>query len=158
MVGLDEMQLHDLVFAAQAHDVGKIVVAERILVKSGALTFDEYHELKDHPLVGEKIVRMVPCSDRIQRAIRHHQERFDGTGYPDARRGDEIPVAARIIGLCEAYVNMISERPYADAKSPGEAIAEIERESGTHFDPELVRMLVQQLRAVRETQTAATTR
>jgi HD-GYP domain-containing protein (c-di-GMP phosphodiesterase class II) len=101
---------------------------------------------------------MVPCSDRIQRAIRHHQERFDGTGYPDGRRGDEIPVAARIIGLCEAYVNMISERPYADAKSPGEAIAEIERESGTHFDPELVRMLVQQLRAVRETQTAATTR
>jgi diguanylate cyclase (GGDEF)-like protein len=157
MVGLDEMQLHDLAFAAQAHDVGKIVVAERILVKSGALSFDEYHELKDHPLVGEKIVRMVPCSDRIQRAIRHHQERFDGTGYPDGRRGDEIPVAARIIGLCEAYVNMISERPYADAKSPGEAIAEIERESGTHFDPELVRMLVQQLRAVRETQTAATT-
>jgi diguanylate cyclase (GGDEF)-like protein len=158
MVGLDEMQLHDLAFAAQVHDVGKIVVAERILVKPGALTFDEYHELKDHPLVGEKIVRMVPCSDRIQRAIRHHQERFDGTGYPDGRRGDEIPVAARIIGLCEAYVNMISERPYADAKSPGEAIAEIERESGTHFDPELVRMLVQQLRAVRETQTAATTR
>ena len=158
MCGLDEMQLHDLAFAAQVHDVGKIVVAERILVKPGALTFDEYHELKDHPLVGEKIVRMVPCSDRIQRAIRHHQERFDGTGYPDGRRGDEIPVAARIIGLCEAYVNMISERPYADAKSPGEAIAEIERESGTHFDPELVRMLVQQLRAVRETQSAATIR
>jgi diguanylate cyclase (GGDEF)-like protein len=154
MVGLDEMQLQDLAFAAQVHDVGKIVVAERVLVKSGALTFEEYHELKQHPLVGEKIVRMVPCSDRIQRAIRHHQERFDGTGYPDGHRGEEIPVAARIIGLCEAYVNMISERPYADAKSPGEAIAEIEREAGTHFDPELVRMLVQQLRSVRETQAA----
>src|SRR5262249_4139777 len=102
------------------------------------------------------IVKMVPCSDRIQRAIRHHQERFDGTGYPDAYRGDEIPVASRIIGLCEAYVNMISERPYADAKPVGEAIAEIERESGTHFDPERVRMLGQQLRAVRETQPAAT--
>jgi HD-GYP domain-containing protein (c-di-GMP phosphodiesterase class II) len=156
MVGLDEMQLQDLIFAAQVHDAGKIVVPERILVKPGALTFDEYHELKQHPLVGEKIVKMVPCSDRIQRAIRHHQERFDGTGYPDAYRGDEIPVASRIIGLCEAYVNMISERPYADAKPAGEAIAEIEREAGTHFDPELVRMLVQQLRSVRETQPATT--
>jgi diguanylate cyclase (GGDEF)-like protein len=156
IMGLDDMQLQDLVFAAQAHDVGKIVVPEPVLIKTGALTFDEYHALKQHPLVGEKIVRMVPCSDRIQRAIRHHQERFDGTGYPDGHRGDEIPVAARIIGLCEAYVNMISERPYADAKSPGEAIAEIEREAGTHFDPELVRMLVQQLRAVRDAQPATT--
>jgi diguanylate cyclase (GGDEF)-like protein len=144
---LDEMEVQDLVFAAQVHDAGKIVVPERTLIKPGSLTFEEFQVLKSHPLVGEKIVRMVPCSDRIQLAVRHHQERFDGTGYPDAYRGDKIPLMARIICLCEAYVNMISERPYADAKPAGEAIAEIEREAGTHFDPALVRILVQQLKS-----------
>jgi diguanylate cyclase (GGDEF)-like protein len=151
-LGLDEMEVQDLIFAAQVHDAGKIVVPERTLIKPGSLTFEEFQVLKSHPVMGEKIVRMVPCSDRIQLAVRHHQERFDGTGYPDAYRGDKIPLMARVIGLCEAYVNMISERPYADAKPAGEAIAEIERESGTHFDPALVRILVQQLKSTpRET-------
>jgi HD-GYP domain-containing protein (c-di-GMP phosphodiesterase class II) len=146
-LGLDDMELQDLTFAAVVHDVGKIVVPERTLIKPSSLTFEEFQQLKSHPIVGERIVSMIPCSDRIQQAVRHHQERFDGTGYPDAQRGEAIPLAARVIGLCEAYVYMISERPYADAKPSPEAIGEIEKESGTHFDPRLVRMLVEQLRA-----------
>lgn len=146
-IALDEMELQDLVFAATVHDVGKIVVPERTLIKPSSLTFEEFQTLKSHPIVGEKIVSMIPCSDRIQKAVRHHQERFDGTGYPDALRGEGIPVTARIIGLCEAFVYMISERPYADAKAPADAIQEIEKEAGTHFDPQLVRILIQQLRS-----------
>lgn len=146
-IALDDLELQDLAFAALVHDVGKIVVPERTLIKPSSLTFEEYQALKSHPLVGERIVSMIPCSDRIQAAVRSHQERFDGTGYPDARRADAIPIMGRIIGLCEAFVYMISERPYADAKPVAEAIAEIEKESGTHFDPKLVRMLIEQLRS-----------
>jgi HD-GYP domain-containing protein (c-di-GMP phosphodiesterase class II) len=146
-VALDDLELHDLAFAALVHDVGKIVVPERTLIKPSSLTFEEYQALKAHPIVGEKIVSMIPCSDRIQAAVRAHQERYDGTGYPNAKRGDDIPIMGRIIGLCEAFVYMISERPYADAKPMAEAITEIERGAGTNFDPKLVRMLVEQLRA-----------
>jgi HD-GYP domain-containing protein (c-di-GMP phosphodiesterase class II) len=99
---------------------------------------------------------MIPCSERIANAVRYHQERFDGTGYPDSLRGETIPLAARVIGLCEAYVYMISERPYADAKPAGEAIAEIERESGTHFDPRLVRILTEQLRSTPQLESTRT--
>jgi HD-GYP domain-containing protein (c-di-GMP phosphodiesterase class II) len=155
-LALDEMELQDLVFAATVHDVGKIVVPERTLIKPSSLTFEEFQSLKAHPMVGEKIVSMIPCSERIANAVRYHQERFDGTGYPDSLRGETIPLAARVIGLCEAYVYMISERPYADAKPAGEAIAEIERESGTHFDPRLVRILTEQLRSTPQLESTRT--
>jgi HD-GYP domain-containing protein (c-di-GMP phosphodiesterase class II) len=88
----------------------------------------------------------IPQVGQAAEYVRHHQERYDGSGYPDGIRGEEIPLGARIIGLAEAYVNMISERPYAESRTPGQALAEIERWAGKQFDEHLVRIMIAQLR------------
>ncbi|MBV9087306.1 MAG: diguanylate cyclase [Acidobacteriaceae bacterium] len=153
MIGHDllmtDEEMADLVFASRVHDVGKIMVPERILNKPGALTEDEYKLVKQHALIGAEIVAAIPGGDRVEAIVRHHHERFDGSGYPNGLRGEEIPLGARIIAVAEAYSNMITERPYADIKSPAAAIAELEQMSGTQFDGMIVRVLTHQLRAER---------
>jgi HD-GYP domain-containing protein (c-di-GMP phosphodiesterase class II) len=146
---ISEAEMRDLIFAAQAHDVGKIVVSESILNKAGQLTFSEYQIVKEHPLVGGNIIASIPGFERAANFVHHHQERYDGTGYPGGLKGEEIPLGARIISVAEAYVNMISERPYAASKSPMDAMLELERMSGTQFDGMLVRLLLKQLRGDR---------
>jgi diguanylate cyclase (GGDEF)-like protein len=143
---LSDQELADLVFAARVHDVGKIIIPERILNKPGPLTEEEFKLVKQHAAVGAEIVQVVPGSDQICEIVRHHHERFDGSGYPDGHRGEKIPLGARIIAVAEAYVDMISERPYAQIKSQAEAFAELESLSGVQFDGMLVRILIHQLR------------
>lgn len=151
MIGHDllmtDEEMADLVFASRVHDVGKIMVPERILNKAGPLSEDEYKLVKQHALIGAEIVGAVPGGERVELILRHHHERFDGNGYPDGLRGEKIPLGSRIIAVAEAYVDMTSERPYAEVKSQAAAIAELEEMSGTQFDGMIVRILIHQLRA-----------
>jgi HD-GYP domain-containing protein (c-di-GMP phosphodiesterase class II) len=143
---LPEEEMADLVFAARVHDVGKIVIPEKVLNKARPLTADEYNLIKQHAEVGAQIVETVPDSERLCEIIRHHHEHFDGSGYPDGLKGEQIPLGARIIAVAEAYHEMISDRPYAAGRSPADAIAELESLSGTQFDGMLVRILIHQLK------------
>lgn len=142
---LSPEEMEDLTFAAQVHDVGKITIDERLLNKAGALTFEEYQTMKSHPVAGARILAALPDSGHAQQYVLHHQERYDGKGYPTGLQGEEIPLGARIVSIAEAYVNMTSTRPYAEARSPGDAMIELEKGAGTQFDGMLVRILIQQL-------------
>jgi len=146
-LGMGPEELADLVYAARVHDIGKIFVSERILNKTGPLTEDEFYHIKAHPRVGAEIVGTIPGSERMQKAIEHHHEALDGTGYPSGLRGEQIPLWGRIIGLADAYANMTSERAFAPAKSHDQALAELEHLSGLRYDGMLVRLLIRQLKA-----------
>jgi len=143
---LSEEEMTDLVFAARVHDVGKIIIPERILNKPGPLSDDEFALMKKHVLVGAQIVDAIPGRERTRQMVLHHHERFDGSGYPSGQRGEEIPLGSRIISVAEAYVDMTTERAYAAVKTQEEAIAELEAMSGVQFDGMLVRILIRQLR------------
>jgi HD-GYP domain-containing protein (c-di-GMP phosphodiesterase class II) len=100
-----------------------------------------------HAQLGAQIVETIPGSVRVSKFVRHHQERFDGSGYPDGLRGEDIPLGARIIAVAEAYVHMTMDRPYAPKRSTREALAELEARSGTQFDGMVVRTFLRQLRS-----------
>ena len=97
---MSEQELADLVFAGLVHDVGKLVMPERLLMKQGPLSEDEYYIVKMHSVVSAEIVECVPKSQNIADIVRHHHERYDGSGYPDGFRGEQIPLAARVLALC----------------------------------------------------------
>jgi HD-GYP domain-containing protein (c-di-GMP phosphodiesterase class II) len=143
----DEMT--ELVYAARVHDVGKIFVPERIVTKNGPLNDEEYTVMKTHANIGAKIVSAIPGSGTVESTIEHHHECFDGNGYPHGLRGEEIPLWARIVGLADAYVNFTTEQALTPAKTSEQALAELEKQSGTRFDGMLVRILIRQLRAER---------
>jgi diguanylate cyclase (GGDEF)-like protein len=148
-LGLSSEETADLVYAARVHDVGKIFIPERILNKPGPLSDDEFHLVKLHPRVGAEIVGTIPYSTMMREAIEHHHQRFDGSGYPDGLRGEEIPLWARIIGLTDAYANMVTEQSFAAARTPEQALDELSKMSGTRFDGMLVRLLLRGLKAER---------
>ena len=99
-----------------------------------------------HPVLSAEIVACVPGSDRVQEIVRHHHERYDGRGYPDGLRGEQIPVASRILNVADAYTSMVTHRPFAEGKSVTEAVEELELHSGRQFDPEVVSIFLQMLR------------
>ena len=140
-------EVADLAYAARVHDVGKIFVPDRILNKSGPLTEEEFYLVKLHAHVGAEILGVLPGHERLRKAVEHHHEAFDGTGYPASLQGEEIPLWARIISLADAYVNMTTERPFGPAKVREQALAELERLSGTRYDGMLVRVLLRELKA-----------
>jgi putative two-component system response regulator len=126
---------------AALHDVGKIVIPDSILRKPGPLTADEVSVMRTHTTVGAEMFGTVTHSETIAMAAtiaRHHHERWDGTGYPDGLAGEEIPIAARIVAVADVYDALVTNRPYRDALSEDEAIAEIDSGSGTQFDPQVV--------------------
>jgi len=139
----------ELVYAARVHDVGKIFVTERTLNKPGPLSENEFQELKMHAYMGGQIVGAIPNSALLCGAIEHHHERFDGTGYPSALKGEQIPLWARIIGLTDAYANMVTEQSISAARTPDQALDELAQMSGTRFDGMLVRVLLRSLKAER---------
>jgi len=148
-LGLAGEEVADLAYASRVHDVGKIFIPERILNKTGSLTEDEFYLVRMHPRVGAEIVETVPGSKFIQKAIEHHHEAFDGSGYPNGLRGEQIPLGARIMAIADAYVNMTSERAFGPTKSSEQALAELEKLSGTRYDGMLVRILLRELKAER---------
>ena len=148
-LGMSPEELSDLVYAARVHDVGKIFVPERILNKTGPLTEDEFHLMKIHARIGGEVLAIIPGGERMKKAVEHHHEALDGSGYPSGLRGEQIPLWSRIIGLADAFVNMTTERSFAPAKSHEQALAELERLSGIRYDGMLVRLLIRQLKSER---------
>jgi diguanylate cyclase (GGDEF)-like protein len=145
MMDFPEEELSALSFALRVHDVGKIVLPEKILCKPGPLTPEEYYLVKLHSNVGAEIVEALPNSEAICAMIKHHHERFGGGGYPDGIAGEQIPLAARILAVVDAYTNMVLERPFAQPKTQKDAAAELQQLAGKQFDPEVVRVFVQQV-------------
>ena len=145
-LNLPPQEVEDVVFAARVHDVGKLFVPERILNKAGLLTEDELYVVKMHPQAGAELLAALPDSDRLQEAVEFHHEALDGNGYPSGLRGENIPLWARIIAVADAYVNMTSDRSFAPGKTDEQAMAELEKLSGTRYDGMIVRLFARQLK------------
>ena len=145
-LGLEGGELEELERAAQLHDIGKIAVPDQILRKPGVLTDDEWVFIRQHTLVGQRILAASPALRRIGDIVRATHERWDGDGYPDGITGADIPLPARIIAVCDAYDAMTMVRPYRPALSPAAAVAELERCSGSQFDPTVVAVVSQSVR------------
>jgi HD-GYP domain-containing protein (c-di-GMP phosphodiesterase class II) len=133
--GLSEAEV--LNRSAQLHDIGKIAVHDFILKKPGKLTDEERRLFNTHPSIGEHLVQTLDFLKTARPLIRHHHERFDGGGYPDGLKGDQIPRLVRIITIADSYDAMTSERPYRPAMSTETAAAEIRRCAGNQFDKDL---------------------
>jgi two-component system, cell cycle response regulator len=130
--------LDEVARAAELHDVGKIAVPDAILDKPGPLDPVEWSFMRRHPLIGERILLAAPALRPVARLVRSSHERWDGGGYPDGLRADEIPLGARVVAVCDAFDAMTSDRPYREPISEAEAIAELRRCAGTQFDPMVV--------------------
>ena len=137
-MSLPEDQVRDLITGALLHDVGKIGVPDRILQKPGRLTDEEYQVITRHPVLGAEIVAPVEGMEPALAVVKHHHERFDGKGYPDGLRGEEIPLLARIVCVADAFDSMVRERPYGYSIPLEAALKEIRANSGTQFDPGVV--------------------
>jgi HD-GYP domain-containing protein (c-di-GMP phosphodiesterase class II) len=128
--------------SALLHDVGKIGIPDHILNKTEMLTPEEYETVKKHPEIGALILNPIKELSEIAREVRHHQETYDGCGYPDGLKEDEIPFVARIIAAADAFDAITTDRPYRKKKTPEEAIRELKKHSGTQFDPVVVSALI----------------
>ena len=136
--GLDPASVKGVVIGALLHDIGKIGVSDVILRKPGLLTEEEWVEMRRHPIIGEQICRPLQSSREFAPIVRHHHERWDGAGYPDRLRGDEIPIGARIVSLVDAFDAMVHDRPYRNARPLDVVVAGLAADAGRQFDPELV--------------------
>jgi putative two-component system response regulator len=123
--------------------VGKIGVPDPILQKPGRLTDDEFEVIKRHPVLGAQMLASIEELTPAAPVVRHHHERFDGRGYPDGLRGEDIPLMARIVSVADAFDTMIRGRPYGYGISRATSLEEIEKGSGTQFDPRVVRALLE---------------
>jgi len=139
---LQQNIIESVQLASLLHDVGKIGIDEKILRKPSKLTDEEYNEIKKHPVIGENILKPIESLKEILPAIRHHHERWDGRGYPDNLKENQIPFIARIIALADTYDAITSDRPYRKGKDKEYAIYEIKRCSGLQFDPYLVKKFI----------------
>ena len=145
-LGLEPKQRDEIIYSSLLHDVGKLGISERILLKPSELTPEERSVVQLHPRIGYRLIQQVPALRPTQMAILHHHERYDGDGYPAGLRGEEIPVEARIIAVADAFSAMTADRPYRGRMSLEEACAELERCAGTQFDPVVVRLFVEEVR------------
>lgn len=141
-MGLSNKELQELKLASLLHDVGKVGISESILGKPGQLTDQEFFLVKQHPEIGEKIVSGIEQLRSVASTVRHHHERFDGSGYPDGIAGSEIELCARIIAVVETYDFMRSDLSFRKSVSVDETLKEIKSGSGTQFDPDVVEHLM----------------
>jgi len=151
-IGLDESTCETLLMATPMHDIGKVATPDRILLKPGKLTPDEWDVMKQHTIAGYEILKDSQ-SDLLQMAAQialSHHEKFDGSGYPYGLRGEDIPLCARLCAVSDVFDALTSDRPYKRAWAIEDAIAEIDRLSGTHFDPALVHAFHEALPRIRE--------
>ena len=142
-LGLRGERLEHLRQAALLHDVGKLGIPERILFKPGVLTSGEYDAVKTHTTRGAEFLETCQGLRHLVPFVRHHHEWWDGRGYPDGWRGEQTPLEARILAVCDAVEAMASDRPYHPAMSPAEVVAELRRCAGTQFDPHVVEALIE---------------
>jgi len=136
--------------AAELHDIGKVAIPDHILHKAGPLSDEEWKLMKQHPVIGERILRALPGTGVVARIVRHEHERWDGGGYPDGLVGPQIPVGSRIISAADTYHASTSDRPYRAARSHQEAVEELIRCAGTQFDPQVTEALIGHLYGQRQ--------
>jgi len=134
---LNKKSLQALMKGAFLHDVGKIGIADEILLKNGPLDEEEWVKMKLHPILGKELVEDMPWFDDALDVIVHHHERFDGTGYPDKLKGYKIPLNARIFAIIDVFDALLASRPYKEALSYKTAIEIMKKNNGTHFDPQI---------------------
>lgn len=145
VLGFNKEDIQKMALAGLLHDIGKIAVSADILRKQAPLTPEEWIVLKSHTEIGAKVVGSSDDMNDIGMAILHHHERFDGSGYPHGIRWDNIPLTARIIALADSYDTMISQNEYKPHKTRDEAIADIRKNKGTQFDPQLAEQFIQEV-------------
>jgi putative nucleotidyltransferase with HDIG domain len=131
-----------LEIAGYLHDIGKLKVPDSILQKTGRLTEEEWEIMRRHPIWGTEMLSKISALKGIDRIVRYHHERWDGKGYPDGLSGEEIPFLSRILGICDSFQAMISDRPYRVALTIPQAIEELQKEKGKQFDPDLVDIFI----------------
>lgn len=137
-LNLSEEQMYDLKRGSLLHDIGKLGISEAILQKPGKLTDEEFCTIKNHPLIGEKILENIKGMEKVAAIVTQHHEQFTGKGYPYQLSEEGILIEARIVALCDALDTMLSTRPYKQGWSLDEVVAELDRCRGTHFDPRVV--------------------
>ena len=140
--GVAGEQLEDLFLGGIVHDIGKIGVPDAVLAKPGPLTDDEIQVMRQHVVLGEQIVRPLRSAAGLIPIVRNHHERWDGDGYPDRLKGDQIPLAARIVAICDAFDAMVNARPYRPAMGEEHALQALEQGAGRQWDPALVELFV----------------
>jgi HD-GYP domain-containing protein (c-di-GMP phosphodiesterase class II) len=141
-LGLDDECLKKLELGALLHDIGKIGIPSEILQKPGPLTDEEFEIVKEHPELGEKILAPIDRLADVRPIVRACHERWDGGGYPDGKAGEEIPVEARIVLVCDAFHAMVTDRPYRGRMPRAEAVERLVESAGTQFDPTVVKAFV----------------
>lgn len=142
-----------LEYAGTLHDIGKIGITEAILNSPGPLTAQEWKIVRRHPGIGANILQEIPFLEKTRPLVLHHHERYDGKGYPDGIKGEEIPLGARLLAIADAYEAMTSQRPYRKwVLAPEQAFGELERNTGTQFDPEVVKVFVSVMQNARQAQ------
>jgi diguanylate cyclase (GGDEF)-like protein len=147
---LNTEQVDDVTRGAELHDIGKMAVPDAVLEKPASLDEREREMIRQHTIVGERILAVSPALRKIGRLVRYSHERWDGSGYPDGLVGDEIPLGARIIAVCDAYDAMTSDRPYQTAVSIDDALLELRRCAGSQFDPKVVEVFCQEAESILE--------
>ena len=152
VLGLDPTALRDVEHAAVLHDIGKIGIPSELLRKRGPLSTGEREHMRSHPEIGARILEPVERLRQLAPLVRFSHECWDGSGYPDGLAGEQIPLGARIISVCDAFDAMVSDRPYRGGRSTAEALAELRAHAGTQFDPAVVEAFE---RAVRDHRSAA---
>lgn len=137
-LGMDRVSLQGLMKGAFLHDVGKIGIPDRILLKNGPLDEEEWNIMKMHPILGVELVEQMPWFEDASSVILHHHEKFDGSGYPYGLIGENISLNARIFAIIDVFDALLAVRPYKKALTLNEAIEIINHQSGSHFDPTIV--------------------
>ncbi|HEV3034451.1 MAG TPA: HD domain-containing phosphohydrolase [Solirubrobacteraceae bacterium] len=145
-MGLSEEEVDRVDLAGRVHNVGNLAIPDAILNKPGALFNEEFEIMCTHSEIGARIVAAAPSLAHVAPLVRSHHERYDGRGYPDGLAGEKIPIGARIIAVCAAFVAMMRQRPFSDAITVEEAIAEIRKHSGSQFDPNVAQAFCELMR------------
>ncbi len=149
-LGCNAQDIERVKSAALLHDIGKVAIPDEILHKPGPLTDTEWKLMKEHPVIGERILRVLPGLGTVARIVRHEHERWDGGGYPDGLAGDVIPLGSRIIIAADTYHAITSDRPYRTARSHSEAVEELTKCAGSQFDPNVTAALIGHLYGQRQ--------
>ena len=145
-MGLSERDTETIKYAALLHDIGKIALPDDIIKKPSRLTEQEFEIVRKHPNIGAKIIKEIEALAPMVPIVLHHHEHYDGKGYPDGMKGDDIPIGARIVHVTDAYDTMVSARAYRDMLPPELAISELRKNAGTQFDPKVVDIFISSLR------------
>jgi HD-GYP domain-containing protein (c-di-GMP phosphodiesterase class II) len=144
-LSIDGDELESLYLGGLFHDVGTVGIPIDLLVKPGRLTDEELALVREHPIIGERLLRALPRLRGAAAIVRHEHERFDGRGYPDGLAGEDIPLASRVLLACDAFVAMTSARAFRPPLEDADALAELRRGGGSQLDPDVVAALLRVL-------------